>query len=75
MVSAADEFESRRWGAAQLDQKANEQKLVDAGATIVEMTPAQLKLTADKVRTTVWPQIINDIGSDWSQPILDKALN
>jgi hypothetical protein len=32
-------------------------------------------LTADKVRTTVWPQIINDIGSDWSQPILDKALN
>ncbi|MDK9761191.1 TRAP transporter substrate-binding protein DctP [Vibrio sp. D420a] len=75
LVSAAAEFESRRWGAAQIDQKANEQKLVEAGATIVEMTPVQLKLTADKVRTTVWPQIINDIGSDWSQPILDKALN
>ncbi|MCG9751844.1 TRAP transporter substrate-binding protein DctP [Vibrio brasiliensis] len=75
LATAAAEFESRRWDAAQLDQKANEQKLVDAGATIVEMTPAQLKLTADKVRSTVWPQIINDIGSDWSQPILEKALN
>ena len=75
LATAAAEFESRRWDAAQLDQKANEQKLVDAGATIVEMTPAQLKLTADKVRSTVWPQIIDDIGSDWSQPILEKALN
>ncbi|MCG9727698.1 TRAP transporter substrate-binding protein DctP [Vibrio brasiliensis] len=75
LATAAAEFESCRWDAAQLDQKANEQKLVDAGATIVEMTPAQLKLTADKVRSTVWPQIIDDIGSDWSQPILEKALN
>jgi hypothetical protein len=39
------------------------------------MTPAQLSKTAEKVRATVWPQIINDMGSEWSQPILDKALN
>ena len=75
LKTAAAQFESRRWGAAQLDQKANEQKLVEAGATIIEMTPSQLSKTANKVRATVWPQIIDDIGSDWSQPILDKALN
>lgn len=75
LKTAAAQFENRRWGAAQLDQKANEQKLVEAGATIIEMTPSQLSKTANKVRATVWPQIIDDIGSDWSQPILDKALN
>jgi TRAP-type C4-dicarboxylate transport system substrate-binding protein len=75
LKTAAAKFENRRWGAAQLDQKANEQKLVEAGATIIEMTPSQLSKTANKVRATVWPQIIDDIGSDWSQPILDKALN
>ncbi|MCG9559359.1 TRAP transporter substrate-binding protein DctP [Vibrio kanaloae] len=75
LITAAAQFENRRWGAAQLDQKANEQKLVEAGATIIEMTPSQLNKTANKVRATVWPQIIDDIGSDWSQPILDKALN
>ncbi|WP_210447817.1 TRAP transporter substrate-binding protein DctP [Vibrio crassostreae] len=75
LKKAAAQFENRRWSAAQLDQKANEQKLVEAGATIIEMTPSQLSKTANKVRATVWPQIIDDIGSDWSQPILDKALN
>ncbi|NOJ11294.1 TRAP transporter substrate-binding protein DctP [Vibrio splendidus] len=75
LKTAAAQFENRRWDAAQLDQKANEQKLVEAGATIIEMTPSQLSKTANKVRATVWPQIIDDIGSDWSQPILDKALN
>ncbi|MFH4559917.1 TRAP transporter substrate-binding protein DctP [Vibrio diabolicus] len=75
LKAAAQQFESRRWQAAQVDQKENEQRLVEAGATIVEMTPAQLRKTADKVRATVWPQIIEDIGSDWSQPIIDKALN
>ncbi|MEZ9449716.1 TRAP transporter substrate-binding protein DctP [Vibrio splendidus] len=75
LKTVAVQFENRRWGAAQLDQKANEQKLVEAGATIIEMTPSQLSKTANKVRATVWPQIIDDIGSDWSQPILDKALN
>lgn len=75
LMKAASKFESRRWDTAQVDQKANEQKLVESGATIIEMTPEQLKKTADKVRATVWPQIISDIGSDWSQPILDKALN
>ncbi|WP_428776263.1 TRAP transporter substrate-binding protein DctP [Vibrio sp.] len=75
LKTAAAEFEKHRWGAAQEDQKANEQRLADAGATIVEVTPSQLANTAEKVRATVWPTIINDMGSEWSQPILDKALN
>ncbi|MGP8307832.1 TRAP transporter substrate-binding protein DctP [Vibrio sp. YIC-376] len=75
LKTASAKFESRRWDAAQIDQKENEQRLVEAGATIVEMTPEQLSKTAEKVRATVWPQIISDMGSDWSQPILDKALN
>ncbi|CAE6944928.1 COG1638 TRAP-type C4-dicarboxylate transport system [Vibrio sp. B1FLJ16] len=75
LKAAAEKFESSRWVAAQADQKANEQKLVEAGAAIIDVTPEELNKTAEKVRKTVWPQIISDIGSDWSQPILDKALN
>jgi len=28
---------------------------------------------SDKVRATVWPQILEDIGKDWGQAILDKV--
>ncbi|ELI5731423.1 TRAP transporter substrate-binding protein DctP [Vibrio fluvialis] len=75
LKEAAVAFETRRWGEAQKDQKANEQRLAEAGATIIEVTPKQLVSTAEKVRSTVWPTIIQDMGSEWTQPILDKALN
>lgn len=75
LKAMAQKFEMKRWEVAQADQKANEMKLVETGATIVELTPEELNNMASKVRASVWPQIVNDIGADWSQPLLDKALN
>ncbi len=74
LKAAAEKFEEHRWQVAPSDQKANEQKLVDAGASIAEVSAEQLKQNAEKVRSTVWPQILDDIGADWSKSILDKAL-
>lgn len=69
----AEAFEVKRWEVAEADQGKNEQKLVDAGATRVSLTDAELAAMSDKVRATVWPQILEDIGKDWGQAILDKV--
>lgn len=69
----AEAFEARRWDVAEADQGANEQKLIDAGATRVTLTEAELAAMSDKVRATVWPQILEDIGADWGQAILDQV--
>ncbi|MGR5143757.1 TRAP transporter substrate-binding protein DctP [Photobacterium sp. DNB23_23_1] len=75
LQAAAIDFESRRWNAAEADQAANEKRLADAGATIVEVSPEHINKTAAKIRANVWPEITKDIGVEWSQPILDKVLN
>jgi TRAP-type transport system periplasmic protein len=69
----AEAFEVKRWEVAEADQGKNEQKLVDLGATRVSLTDAELAAMSDKVRATVWPQILEDIGKDWGQAILDKV--
>lgn len=69
---AAADFEVRRWAKAESDQTANEQKLAEYGATIVELSDEQLAATAAKVRAEVWPQILKDVGADWGQKILDE---
>lgn len=69
----AEAFEAKRWQVAETDQAANEQKLVDLGATRVTLSDAELAAMSAKVRETVWPQILEDIGADWGQAILDKV--
>lgn len=74
VAQAALQFESHRWENAEKDQAANEQRLVDAGATIVKVTPEQLAVTAAKVKQNVWPEIVNDIGNEWADKILKAAM-
>jgi TRAP-type C4-dicarboxylate transport system substrate-binding protein len=69
----ADAFEAKRWDVAEADQAANEQKLVDLGATRITLSDAELAAMSTKIRQTVWPQILEDIGADWGQAILDKV--
>ncbi|WP_136679982.1 TRAP transporter substrate-binding protein DctP [Neptunomonas sp. XY-337] len=71
---AALNFENSRWARAEMDQAANEKRLQEAGATIVDVTPEQIANTAAKVKQNVWPVIVNDIGKEWAQEILDAAL-
>ncbi|WP_170546895.1 TRAP transporter substrate-binding protein DctP [Ruegeria arenilitoris] len=75
LESAALAFESKRWDTAEADQGAFEQKLADNGATIVSLTDEELAATAAHVRAQVWPQVLEDVGQDWGQSILDKIGN
>lgn len=72
---AAADFEVRRWAKAESDQEANEKKLEAYGATIVKLSDDQLAAAAKKARAEVWPQILEDVGADWGQGILDQIAN
>ncbi len=74
LESAADKFEATRWENARTDQTKNEQLLEKAGASIVPVSEAQIEAHAKIVREKVWPEIINDIGAEWAQGVLDEAL-
>ncbi|MCW8884799.1 MAG: TRAP transporter substrate-binding protein DctP, partial [Motiliproteus sp.] len=72
LQQAAVEFEAKRWTKAESDQTAYEQKLADYGATIIKLSDQQLAAAAKKVRAEVWPQILEDVGAEWGQGILDR---
>lgn len=68
-------FESTRWSKAEADQADNEKKLEQAGAKIVRLSQAELAAHAAKVRKTVWPEIMKDVGEAFAKPILDQVSN
>ncbi len=70
----ANQFEDRRWDVAEKDQKANEQRLADYGATILSISDDEITAIAKKVRTVVWPQIQEDVGKEWAQGVLDSII-
>ncbi len=70
----AEIFETTRWEVAKADQARNEQKLVDElGATVAELSDDELAAMAEKVRADVWPAVLEDVGAEWGQEILDKV--
>lgn len=73
LKSQAAAFEAQRWTVAEEDQGKWEQRLADElGTTIVELSDAQLAAMAAKVRAEVWPEVLEDVGADWGQGILDQ---
>jgi len=73
LKAAAAEFEAQRWTVAEADQTKWEQRLADElGAAIVDLSDAQLAAMAAKVREEVWPVVLEDVGADWGQAILDQ---
>lgn len=75
IASAADSLESDRWKNAAADQEHNEQRLVDAGAVLIDLSEETLKDSANIGRQKVWPVIVSDMGEDWAAPILDSIIN
>ncbi|MFT5707275.1 MAG: TRAP-type C4-dicarboxylate transport system substrate-binding protein [Oceanospirillaceae bacterium] len=71
--TVAADFSKKRWENAESDQGQFVQKLADNGATIAVLTDVQLGAMADKVRKDVWPIILDDVGKEWGQAILDKV--
>lgn len=74
LQDAAQRFEAARWEGAEADQARNEQLLADAGATIVPVSDEQIAGHAELVRENVWPVILEDIGAEWANSVLDKAI-
>lgn len=74
MQRVAAEFETMRWTVAEQDQAKNEQRLADElGTTVVALSDEQLSAMAEKVRETVWPEVLKDIGEDWARSVLETA--
>lgn len=72
LMQSAEDFETARWAVAEVDQGNWEQKLADElGATVVSLSDEQLAAMADKVRADVWPEVLEDVGVEWGQAILD----
>lgn len=72
LQSVADQFEQRRWEAAEADQAANEKRLADYGATIVPLKEGEIAAIAEKIHKTVWPEVLQDVGEDWGNGVLDS---
>ncbi len=74
LTAAAEAFEATRWEVAEADQAGNEQRLVDElGTALVSLSADELAAMSAAVRETVWPEILEDIGADWGQAILDQV--
>ena len=66
-------FEATRWEVAEADQGKNEQRLVDElGAAVAELTDDELAAMAAKARAEIWPAVLEDVGVECGQAILDK---
>ena len=74
LQEVADKFESRRWESARADQAANEKRLADFGAEIMDITPEEIAATAAKVQELVWPEVLKDVGVEWGQGVLDSII-
>lgn len=73
LMEAADDFEATRWTVAEEDQGKWEQRLADElGTNVVELTDEQLAAMAEKARAEIWPVVLEDVGADWGQGILDQ---
>lgn len=74
LTEQAAAFEATRWTVAEADQAANEQKLVsELGTTLAQLSDADLAAMSAKVRAEVWPAVLEDVGAEWGQAILDKV--
>jgi len=70
----AAKFEERRWEKAESHQTANEKKLAEAGAEIVELSQDQIDAYAKTAREEVWPVILEDVGKEWGQNVIDQII-
>ncbi len=72
LEDVAGQFETKRWDSAKADQAANEKRLADYGAKIVNISEEEIAATAKKIQTVVWPTVLEDVGVEWGQSVLDS---
>ena len=76
LKAAAAGFEAQRWTVAEDDQGKWEQRLADElGTKVVSLSDDELAAMSAKIRAEVWPEVLEDVGADWGQGILDQIGN
>ncbi|HSL39089.1 MAG TPA: C4-dicarboxylate ABC transporter, partial [Desulforhopalus sp.] len=70
----AAQFEQSRWEKAKADQAKDEKRLADFGAQIVPITDEQIASIAAKIKREVWPVVLEDVGAEWGQKVLDSIV-
>lgn len=70
----AQQFEDRRWKSAEADQAANEKRLADYGAKIIRLSDEQIAVAADMAHTKIWPEILDDVGREWGEKVLNQIV-
>lgn len=74
LTEQAKAFEATRWEVAETDQGRNEQRLADdLGTKVAKLTEAELAAMAEMGRTKIWPAVLEDVGVEWGQAILDQV--
>ncbi len=74
LKAEAAAFEATRWEVAEADQARNEKRLVDElGTTLAVLTDDDLAAMAARSRELVWPEVLEDVGVEWGQAILDEV--
>ena len=74
LEKVAAEFEARRWESAKADQAANEKRLADYGAVIVDISDDEIAAIAGKIHGEVWPVVLEDVGAEWGKRVLDSIV-
>lgn len=74
LIAGAEAFEATRWQVAEADQARNEQRLADElGTKVAKLTEAELAAMAEMGRSKIWPAVLEDVGVEWGQAILDQV--
>lgn len=66
------ELEAKRWKEAPDAEKANEQRLADAGIKIIHFSQAELDAMVKKAEEIVWPAIKGDIGEEYFDKVMTQ---
>lgn len=74
LTETAGQFENRRLDTAEADQAANEKRLADYGTTIVSISDSEIAAIADKIQKNVWPEVLDDVGKEWGQGVIDSIV-
>ena len=48
--------------------------MADYGATIVDISDEEIASIATKVKTSVWPAVLEDVGTEWGKSVLDSIV-
>lgn len=72
LIAAATALETERWKTAPAETAAFENKLAENGTKIIPVSDAQLAAFGKMAREKVWPEVLSDMGKEWTDGLLEK---